>query len=134
MAICGQQNESRQPLQGGAFTVDPARNEYVENIGQRLAALNSESDLSYAIVVLKNDIPNSWALPGGKIWINRGLLVLLDCEAQLAGLGAFAVQARYGRRQALDADFFGINYMVNASYAPQAAVNLSQTIFTSIAK
>jgi len=59
IAICGQQNGSRQPSPGGAFIVDPARNKYVDSIGQRLVALNGESDLSYAFVVLNNDIPNS---------------------------------------------------------------------------
>ena len=68
-------------ITGRAFTVDPARNKYVDNISQRLADLNGESDRSYSFVVLNNDIHNSWALPGGKIWINRGLLVLLHYEA-----------------------------------------------------
>jgi len=58
--------------------------------------------LPYEFVVLNNDVPNAWALPGGKIAINRGLLVLLKDEAQLAAvLGHEVVHAaaRHGAEQ-----------------------------------
>ena len=52
--------------------------------------------------MLNNDVPNAWALPGGKIAINRGLLVLLEDESQLAAvLGHEIVHAaaRHGASQ-----------------------------------
>lgn len=172
LSIGEQQYKPSQQSQGGVYTIDPSLNTYINTVGQKLAALSGQPDLPYEFVVLNNDVPNAWALPGGKIAINRGLLVLLEDEAQLAavlghevvhaaarhganqmsqgillqlgtqvvgqvtdsgayaqlaGLGASAVQARYGRSQELEADYYGIDYMVEAGYDPQAAVELQQT-------
>lgn len=76
---------SRQ-MQGGDYVRDPALNDYVQRVGQRLAAVGDRSLLPYEFVVLNNSVPNAWALPGGKIAINRGLLVELDSEAELAAV------------------------------------------------
>jgi len=74
-----------QQSQGGLYRADPALGEYVNAVGQRLAAV-SDSLLPYEFVVLNNDTPNAWALPGGKIAINRGLLLQLRNEAELAAV------------------------------------------------
>lgn len=75
-----------QQQQGGQYVVDPDLNRYVNSIGQKLAAVGDRPGLPYEFVVLNNSIPNAWALPGGKIAINRGLLVELEDEAQLAAV------------------------------------------------
>lgn len=75
---------SRQ-MQGGDYEVDPSLTEYVNSVGQRLAAV-SDRKLPYEFVVINNSIPNAWALPGGKIAVNRGLLIELENEAQLAAV------------------------------------------------
>ncbi len=71
--------------QGGAYDVDPALNEYVRSVGMRLAAV-SDVALPYEFTVLNSSVPNAWALPGGKIAINRGLLTELNSEAELAAV------------------------------------------------
>lgn len=71
--------------QGGDFTVLPELTDYVSEVGQRLAAV-ADRPLPYEFVVLNSSVPNAWALPGGKIAINRGLLVELDNEAELAAV------------------------------------------------
>ncbi len=168
--------QSYQQQQGGAYIVDPQLTPYIASVGQKLARLSDRPDLPYEFVVLNSDVPNAWALPGGKIAINRGLLVLLEDEAQLAavlgheivhaaarhgasqqtrqtllglsvaaigiasaksdygpwlGLGAAAGgaawQAHYSRSHELEADNYGIDYMVAAGYDPQAAVELQET-------
>jgi predicted Zn-dependent protease len=82
--------------QGGEYDVDPALTEYVSGVGQRLAAV-SDRDLPYEFTVLNSSVPNAWALPGGKIAINRGLLTELDSEAELAAvLGHEIVHAAAG--------------------------------------
>jgi len=80
-----QQYAPARQMQGGDFTVDPDLTEYVNSVGQRLAAV-SDRKLPYDFVVLNNSIPNAWALPGGKIAVNRGLLVELNNEAELAAV------------------------------------------------
>jgi len=74
-----------QQSQGGPYDVDPALTEYVKSVGNRLAAV-SDAKLPYEFTVLNNSVPNAWALPGGKIAINRGLLVELKSEAELAAV------------------------------------------------
>jgi predicted Zn-dependent protease len=74
-----------QQSQGGVYDVDPALTAYVESVGQKLAAV-SDVPLPYEFVVLNNSVPNAWALPGGKIAINRGLLTELKSESELAAV------------------------------------------------
>lgn len=91
-----------QQSQGGQYTVDPGLTTYVQSVGKKLAAVSDRPDLPYEFVVLNNDVPNAWAMPGGKLAINRGLLVYLEDEAQLASvLGHEIVHAaaRHGAQQ-----------------------------------
>jgi predicted Zn-dependent protease len=82
----GQQNYApMQQAQGGVYDVDPELNNYVQEVGAKLAAV-SDRELPYEFVVLNNSVPNAWALPGGKIAINRGLLTELNSEAELAAV------------------------------------------------
>jgi predicted Zn-dependent protease len=98
----GEQNYApMQQSQGGEHDIDPALTEYVQGVGNRLAAV-SDRPLPYEFVVLNNSVPNAWALPGGKIAINRGLLTELESEAELAAvLGHEIVHAaaRHSARQ-----------------------------------
>ena len=71
--------------QGGVYDVDPALSRYVKSLGQQLAAV-SDADLPYEFAVINNSVPNAWALPGGKIAINRGLLTEIHSEAELAAV------------------------------------------------
>ncbi len=75
---------SRQ-MQGGDYSTAPQVVAYVKRVGQRLAAV-SDRKLPYEFNVINDSTPNAWALPGGKIVINRGLLVELDSEAELAAV------------------------------------------------
>lgn len=75
-----------QQTQGGQFYMDPELTLYVREVGQKLAEVSDRPDLPYEFVVLNSSTPNAWALPGGKIAINRGLLTKLDDEAQLASV------------------------------------------------
>ena len=91
-----------QQSQGGLYIIDPDLNEYVNRIGQSLARVSNRPNLPYEFVVLNNDSANAWALPGGKIAINRGLLTLLKDEAQLAAVLSHEVvhaAARHGASQ-----------------------------------
>lgn len=87
-------------VEGGTFELLPELTQYVNEVGQKLAAV-SHRPLPYEFVVLNNSVPNAWALPGGKIAINRGLLTELKNEAELAAvLGHEIVHAaaRHGAR------------------------------------
>jgi beta-barrel assembly-enhancing protease len=98
----GQQNyvPARQS-QGGDYVVDPELTTYVQSIGNRLAAVSDRPDLPYEFVVLNDSIPNAWAMPGGKIAFNRGLLYELNSEAELAAVMGHEIvhaAARHGAK------------------------------------
>ena len=80
-----QHYEPMRQSQGGDFVVYPEVEEYVNEVGQKLAAV-SDRKLPYEFNVINDSTPNAWALPGGKISINRGLLVELESEAELAAV------------------------------------------------
>ena len=63
----------------------PELTTYVNEVGQKLAAV-ADRKLPYEFVVLNNPVPNAWALPGGKIAVNRGLLTELKNESELAAV------------------------------------------------
>jgi predicted Zn-dependent protease len=82
----GEQNYApTQQSQGGDFDVIPDLSAYVNEVGQKLAAV-ADRKLPYEFVVLNNPVPNAWALPGGKIAVNVGLLTELKNEAELAAV------------------------------------------------
>ncbi len=85
LAIGAQQYAPARQSQGGDYAVDHQLTLYVSQVGQRLAAV-SDRKLPYEFRVLNSSVPNAWALPGGKISINRGLLTELKSEAELAAV------------------------------------------------
>ncbi|MFW2421613.1 MAG: M48 family metalloprotease [Porticoccaceae bacterium] len=88
--------------QGGDYTLQPELSDYVADVGARLAAFSDRPDLPYEFVVLNNSTANAWALPGGKIAINSGLLRHLRDEAQLAAVIGHEIihaAARHGAAQ-----------------------------------
>lgn len=85
LSIGAQQYAPMRQSEGGIYAMDPALTGYVQQVGNRLAAV-SDRKLPYEFSVLNNSIPNAWALPGGKIAVNRGLLVQLKSESELASV------------------------------------------------
>jgi len=81
-----EQYKPTQQTQGGLFYLDPELTVYIREVGMKLAAVSDRPDLPYDFVVLNSSVPNAWALPGGKIAINRGLLTAFSDEAQLASV------------------------------------------------
>ena len=87
--------------QGGDYVTDPKVTLYVQQVGNRLAAV-ADRPLPYEFVVLNNGELNAWALPGGKIAVNRGLLTELNNEAELAAVLSHEIvhaAARHGAQQ-----------------------------------
>ena len=95
-----QQYAPARQSQGGDYLADAGVQAYVNEVGQKVAAV-SDRKLPYEFSVINNSVPNAWALPGGKISINRGLLTELSSEAELAAvLGHEVVHsaARHGAK------------------------------------
>lgn len=66
--------------------IDPVVNDYVNNIGQRIARLSDRPEIPYDIRVMADSTPTAVAFPGGRIYLSTGLLLRIDTESQLAGV------------------------------------------------
>jgi hypothetical protein len=92
---------SMQVEQSVKLVQDPVVNEYVNRIGQNLVR-NSDAQVPFTIKVIDSDEVNAFALPGGFFYVNSGLILAADEEAELAGVMAHEiahVAARHGMRQ-----------------------------------
>ncbi len=81
---------------------DPTVSEYVNRIGQNLVR-NSDAKVPFTIKVIEDPTVNAFALPGGFFFVDSGLILHADTEAELAGVMAHEiahVAARHGTRQA----------------------------------
>jgi hypothetical protein len=93
------------------LVTDPVINEYVNRVGQNLVR-NSDAKVPFTIKVVDSDVINAMALPGGFFYVNSGLILAADNEAELAGVMAHEiahVAARHTTRQLTRAQF--ANYM-----------------------
>src|ERR1700692_2156666 len=85
---------------------DPVIAEYVNRLGQNLVR-NSDAKVPFTIKVIDTEEVNAFALPGGFFFVNSGLILKADSEAELAGVMAHEiahVAARHGTRQATKGD------------------------------
>jgi hypothetical protein len=83
------------------MVTDPVVNEYVNRIGQNLVR-NSDAKVPFTIKVIDSDEINAFALPGGFFYVNSGLILAADEEAELAGVMAHEIShvcARHAMRQ-----------------------------------
>jgi len=89
---------------------DPVVTEYVNRIGQNLVR-NSDAQVPFTIKVIDSDEINAFALPGGFFYVNSGLILAADEEAELAGVMAHEIShvaARHGMRQMTRANWANI--------------------------
>src|ERR1700731_1775111 len=79
---------------------DPVITEYVNRIGQNLVR-NSDAQVPFTIKVIDSDVVNAMALPGGFFYVNSGLILAADEEAEMAGVMAHEIAhvaaCHYGR-------------------------------------
>lgn len=66
------------------YTADPALTRYVNLVGQYVARYSDEPDRRYYFAILDTDTINAYSCPGGYIFVAKGLLDILDSEAELA--------------------------------------------------
>ncbi|GAA5176454.1 hypothetical protein GCM10025771_11190 [Niveibacterium umoris] len=71
---------------------DPALIAYVDSVGQRVAAALPKRQFNYHFSVVDQVEPNAFAVPGGYIYVSRGLLALIRSEDELAGVLGHEIQ------------------------------------------
>ncbi len=103
----GTEKEVRQGREAAAevdrqakFIEDPLITEYVNRVGQNIV-LHSDAKVPFTIKVIDSDEVNAFALPGGFFYVNKGLLLAADNEAELAGVMAHEI-AHVAARHAVE--------------------------------
>ncbi|WGF89062.1 M48 family metalloprotease [Marinivivus vitaminiproducens] len=110
------QQENRNVLAeyGGAYESSKVSS-YVTGVGNRLAGVSDTPGAEFTFTVLNSSIVNAFALPGGYVYVSRGLLALANDEAELAGVLAHEIghvtarhtAQRYDRSQAASIGVLG---------------------------
>ena len=103
---------------------DPALQQYVERIGLALARRSERPNLPWSFRVVDDPVPNAFALPGGPIFVTRGLLALMQNEAELAsvlGHEIAHVTARHSVRQISRQQAAQLGLVFGAVFSPQVA-------------
>ncbi|MFN3716438.1 MAG: M48 family metalloprotease [Thiobacillus sp.] len=113
----------------------PALQAYVDAIGQNLARHSHRPNLKWHFTVVDSPDVNAFALPGGYIYITRGIMAYLNSEAELAGVIGHEighVTARHGVRQQSAATAAGVGAILGSILVPglnnQAGASLLQTL------
>lgn len=116
---------------------DPELQRYVSRLGQRLARISHRPELDYQFTVLDDDAVNAFALPGGYIYLSRGIMAYFDSEAELAGVLGHElghVTARHAVKQYSTATATGIlgSILLSEAGAGRAAGELFNVVHTAM--
>jgi predicted Zn-dependent protease len=106
------------------FYDDPALQNYVSGIGLEMARSSERPDLPWTFTVVDETAINAFAVPGGYIYITRGILAFLGDEAELAGVLGHEighVTARHSAQQYSQQVLGSVGLLGAAIFAPQAA-------------
>lgn len=101
----------QQILQEYGVYDDPQLQAYVDEIGQKLAAKSHRPDLKFTFTLLDSPQVNAFALPGGYVYITRGIMAYMTEEAHLAGVIGHEighVTARHGAQRAAQQQIAGV--------------------------
>lgn len=82
----GAENHPKIVAAYGGEVADAALRAYVDGLGRRLAAQSEQPGARWTFTVLDSPVVNAFALPGGYVYVTRGLIALADDEAELAGV------------------------------------------------
>jgi len=132
----GQQLAAQYRQQLSLLAEDSAAAQYVNQVGQRLATVADRPELFYHFYVVDDATINAFALPGGHIFIHRGLLNHLNNEAELAAVLGHEighVTARHAVRRYTQIQSYQMGMAITSIFVPipQAIGNISKLLATS---
>jgi predicted Zn-dependent protease len=118
----GQEMDPQVKQEMGVYN-DAELQRYVSNIGMRLARASERPNLPWSFTVIDEPAVNAFALPGGKIYVTRGILAFLNNETQLAGVLGHEighVTARHSAQQYTKATSAGVGLTLLSIFVPEA--------------
>ncbi len=123
-------NASHQVVQAfGGLYEDPDLQQYINNVGQSLVKVSDRSHIQYHFYIIDSPILNAFALPGGYIYITRGLLADIENEAQLACVLGHEIGHVCARHSAISISE-AVGYQM-ATLAAMAAPNAGEMVMVA---
>jgi predicted Zn-dependent protease len=119
----GQETDQQVRREMGVYD-DQQLNQYVTQIGQRLAKVSERPTLPWHFAVVDDGVVNAFALPGGYIYLSRGILPYLNSEAEMAGVLGHEighVTARHSAQQYSRATGASLGLALGSILFPEAA-------------
>jgi predicted Zn-dependent protease len=129
------QDAAEQVRTSIGYVEDDGLQSYVAAVGQKLAATSERPDLPWEFHVVDDPTPNAFALPGGYIFVTRGLMTLLGSEAELAAVLGHEighVTARHSVNQLSRAQLAQLGLGVGAIAAPEKFEQLGDLAGTGL--
>ena len=128
----GQQSHEQVIRQFGVYDEKPELNRLVDTIGHRIAATSDRPNLPWHFTVIDTPMVNAMALPGGYIYVTRGMLERINAEDELAGVLGHEithVTARHAAAQMSRAQVAQLGLALGSVIAgPQAAQTYGQLV------
>ncbi len=117
----GKQAKAEAEQTYGIYKEKPALNQYVADLGKQLAAVSGRPNLPWSYEIVDDASVNAFALPGGPVFVTRGILGYLNTEAELAavmGLETGHVAARHSANQMSKAQIAQLGLGVGSIVSP----------------
>jgi predicted Zn-dependent protease len=110
--------------------------QYVDQIGARLVKVNADPTFDYRFGIVDQYIPNAFALPGGYVYVSRGILALTNNEDELAGIVGHEiihVSRRHSAKQMAKARFPGLLALPGAVVGGMVSESLGNLMLAPVA-
>jgi len=127
---------AKEVEQQNRLITDPVITEYVNRLGEKLVR-NSDAKMRFTIRVIASDEINAFALPGGYLFVNAGLILAVENESQLAGLMAHEiahVAARHATRKEKRTQVWRYASLPLACVGGPAAIILQAAVLTKFSR
>ncbi len=130
----GRENDRVITNQIGLYD-DEALQEYVQTLGRKLASVSERPDLAWTFKVVDDPVVNAFALPGGYIYVTRGILAHLNNEAELVAILGHEighVTARHGVSQMSKAQLAQLGLGAVSAVAPEESQRFGDLVSSGL--